>query len=854
MLSSGERVSNRGRVFKGRALEQIAFPLGGIGAGSISLGGHGELRDWEVLNRPGKGNRPPYSFFLVWAKPRGEKPTTRVVEARPGPPYAGGHGYPREYGAGLPHLAEATFIGAFPFAKVQFQDPDFPLEVTLEAFSPFIPLNPEDSALPVALLRYQLKNHSHKPVEMALVGSLLNFAGYDNQGPIGISAPCYGANLNELLREENIVGLRMTTQKYPPDHPQHGSLALATAQTEGVTFQTRWSWEGWFGGLQRFWDFFSSQGRLTDDDSTDPSPDGRTDVGSLGVRMVLEPEEQAEVLFLIAWHFPNFENYWNKETQGTILHPHYAARFQDAWEVVRYVVRNLNRLEEETRRFQRVLLDSTLPDYVLDALSSQASILRTNTCQWYDDGTFHAFEGCSDRQGCCFGNCTHVWNFEQTLAFLFPQLERDMRMTDFEYGTDEEGYMHYRHVMPRAKGRPRGTPAADGQMGCLMKLYREWLLSGDKEFLQRLWPYAKRALEFAWKQWDRDKDGVMETAQHNTYDVEFYGPNTMMGTLYLGALRAAEEMAEVLGDEKAAREYHKVYEKGRKRLDQELWSREYYVQKYDESEAPKYQYGSGCLSTQLLGQWFAEVVGLGYLLPQDRVRKALQSIFHYNWRRNFYDHPNCQRIYAINDEKGLVLCSWPKGGRPAIPFPYCDEVWTGVEYQVAAHLIYEGFVEEGLAIVKGVRERHDGERRNPYDECECGHHYARALSSWSLLLALSGFHYSAPEQRMGFAPRLRPKNFRCFWSTGSGCGIFKQWVKGGSQLAKVGVIYGALDLDIFELEWVATPRVPRTVSCQAGLDEREASPGVELKGRTLRIRFPSSLHIGPGQELWVELR
>jgi len=332
-------------------------------------------------------------------------------------------------------------------------------------------------------------------------------------------------------------------------------------------------------------------------------------VGSVGVRVLLEPGGRVEVPFLVAWHFPNFVNYWNPETRGTSLHPFYSSRFKDAWEVAQYVARNYGRLLGETRSFQRALFSSTLPDHVLDAISSQASILRTNTLQWYSDGTVHAFEGCNDRSGCCHGTCTHVWNYEQTLAFLFPQLERDMRVTDF-LDTDEDGHMNFRHVMPRGVARVRGKPAADGQMGTVMKLYREWRLSGDMDFLRRLWPKAKKALEFAWKEWDRDRDGVMEGVQHNTYDVEFIGPNPMTGLLYLGALRAGEEMARALGDREAARKFREVYEGGREKLDRTLWDGEYYIQKYD--GAPKYQFGSGCLSDQMLGQWWAHILDLGY--------------------------------------------------------------------------------------------------------------------------------------------------------------------------------------------------------------------------------------------------
>ncbi|MEM2885694.1 MAG: GH116 family glycosyl hydrolase, partial [Thermoproteota archaeon] len=383
--------------------------------------------------------------------------------------------------------------------------------------------------------------------------------------------------------------------------------------------------------------------------------------------------------------------------------------------------------------FHDALFGSSLPGTVLDAVSSQMSIVRTNTCFRAENGDFFGFEGCGPSIGCCPMNCTHVWNYEQALAYLFPSLERTMRRVDFLVNTEPDGKMAFRTRVPTSAYVPWDFhPAADGQMGCILKLYREWLLCGDRGFLEELWPHAKRALEYAWTSWDADRDGVMEGVQHNTYDIEFHGPNTMTGTLYLGALLAASKIAEELGDGVSARNYLDVYSKGREKVERELWNGEYYVQKCVGKE--KFQYGSGCLSDQLLGQWFAKVVGLGYLLRKERVRKALGSIFRYNWKGDLLDHVNCQRVYAINEEAGLLVCTWPKGGRPKSPLVYADEVWTGIEYQVASHMIYEGMVEEALTMVKAARDRYDGEKRNPWNEVECGDHYARAMSSWALLL------------------------------------------------------------------------------------------------------------------------
>jgi uncharacterized protein (DUF608 family) len=327
-------------------------------------------------------------------------------------------------------------------------------------------------------------------------------------------------------------------------------------------------------------------------------------------------------------------------------------------------------------------------------------------------------------------------------------------------------------------------------MGCLLKLYREWQIGGDLEFVRALWSYATRALEYAWKNgWDPDKDGVMEGEQHNTYDIEFYGPNTMMGSLYLGALKAMAEMAAALGEQAKADEYRAIFEQGSARYDRELWNGEYYIQKYDHVESPPYQYGDGCLIDQLLGQWFADVVGLGDLFPADHVRQALASLFRYNWRSNFADHACCQRPYVFNDEAGLLIYTRPHGDRPDLPLVRGDEVWSGCEYQAAAHMLYRGLLDEGLAVVKGIRDRYDGERRNPWNEVECGNHYARAMASWSLLLALTGYDYSAPRQSLRLAPVVNAANFQSFFSAGESWGRFSQRLDQGAlhwQLEIVG--------------------------------------------------------------------
>ena len=310
----------------------------------------------------------------------------------------------------------------------------------------------------------------------------------------------------------------------------------------------------------------------------------------------------------------------------------------------------------------------------------------------------------------------------------------------------------------------------------------------------------------------------MEGVQHNTYDVEFYGPNPLGGIYYLGALRAAEEMAKVLADASSAQTYRGLFEKGRSWVDANLFNGEYFIQKVrsipkadiapstvgdmgaDHPEKPEFQLGDGCLADQLIGQYLADIADLGPLVEPSHIRKTLESIEKYNHRSNLFEHDSVQRIYALNDEPALLICDYGKGTRPRIPFPYYAEAWTGIEYLVATEFIYAGMLPQGLQAIEDVRFRFDGERRNPWDEPECGHHYARAMSSWSTLIALTGFHYHGAEKMISLMPRSQSPSFTAFWASGSGWGTFSIVRSGQGERTEIAISEGSLTLQSIRLK------------------------------------------------------
>jgi uncharacterized protein (DUF608 family) len=832
-----------GRIFQGAALSQIAFPLGGLGTGTVSLGGYGNLRDWEIFNRPNKGGVMPFTFAAVRLAGGGlASPVARVLERQPLPPYPGGFGLHREQALGLPRFRDAIFEGAYPFANIRFQDPRLPVDAALEAFNPLIPLDTDNSSLPLAVLSYRLTSRAPSPLQVTLAFSAMNPVGYDGKSPLtGTLAdrqrPFFGANLNEYRHDGPMHGLLLSSRKYPAHSPRYGSLSLAT-QADDISYLLNWESGEWWDDFQKWWDAFLAHGRFHSQPAT-PTEDGATSYASLANHFTLQPGETRTVDFVLAWHFPIVENYdpHAPPVSGSMRN-HYGTCWTSAWEPAHYLLRNLDTLRRRSRRYRDTLHGSTLPPLVIDAVSSQASIMRTNTVLIGENEVVFAFEGCGDNEGSCPMNCTHVYNYEQSMAHLFPSLERSMRDLDFLMNMRPDGSMSFRTPIPPVPGGNKLHPAADGQMGCILKVYREWQLCGDDAWLRKLWPHVKRALEYAWVKWDADRDGVMEGEQHNTYDINFYGPNSMMGTLYLGALAAAARMAAHLGDTAAQQEYETLRLRGAAKLDETLWNGEYYIQKVAEpAGAPrKYQYSTGCLSDQLLGQWFAEVVGLGNLLPSAHIRQALQAIYRHNFRTGFEDFPNTQRIFATAGESGLLLCTWPRGNRPLLPFVYSDEVWTGIEYQVAAHLIYEGLVKEGVALVNAVRSRYDGSKRNPWDEIELGHHYARAMSSWSLLTAFSGFHYSNPTQELTFRPRQTRGVFRSLYVAGSAWGAYSQELTPSSLKVELTVDEGTLG--------VSTLRLPRSPQRSKVICSHPHEAQVTASGLELRFSPPQKLTAG----------
>jgi uncharacterized protein (DUF608 family) len=787
---------------------QVAMPMGGIGAGTICLTAFGALQDFSLRHVPDlstltetAGPRPG-GFAML--RVLGSKPVTKVLEG-PYPPekiynqgmHPGGN---RQAGyEGFPRMEKSSFKAAYPYGEVTMSHPEVPLKVTLNAWSPLIPLDDKNSGLPAVMLEYKLENRGKKKVSFEFSYHLAHMAEGKNTGEKGTKSQAMGVN-----------GVFFNNKEHK-NSDESGSAAFCLAGFR-PKIKAMWlrapAWQS--ETMSALWKEISTGAFKENKGVPKGGLTGRHG-GSLMVKTSLKSGASVTFPVIITWHFPNsnlrvddpFKRGPEKKRKPSAppaWRPYYASQFKDASEVAAYAEKNYLSLSSRTRAFQKALFASTLPESVLDAVSSNLAILKSPTLLRQENGNLWGWEGCFPKNGSCAGSCTHVYNYAQALPHLFPKLERTLREQELERSIDAKGHVAFRAALPDGPSAHHFHAAADGQCGGILKLYRDWLISGDSAWMGRLYPQAKRSLDYCIRTWDPKKQGVLVKPHHNTYDIEFWGANGMCSSIYVAALAALASMGKALGKYQEAASYEALRLKGAAFMETQLFNGEYFEQKVltgglnkkdfakslkehagggsqalavMKKEGPKYQYASGCISDGVIGSWMAKIYGLPAPLNEAKVKKSLRAIHRYNFRKDLSDHSNSQRPgYAWGHEAGLLVCSWPRGKKPTLPFIYSDEVWTGVEYQVASHLIEEGLVKEGLEIVKALRDRYDGRARNPFNEYECGSYYARAMASYALLNSLSGFRYSAVDQTLSVAPKLKKLPFTCFFSSASGFGTF----------------------------------------------------------------------------------
>jgi uncharacterized protein (DUF608 family) len=565
--------------------------------------------------------------------------------------------------------------------------------------------------------------------------------------------------------------------------------------------------------------------------------------GALGRKLTLAPGQPALVTFVLAWHFPNLSLGGPLQKAGR----YYATRFPSAHAVVRYVADQFDRLAAGTRLWRDTWYDSTLPFWFLDRAFLNTSILATSTSFRFANGRYYGWEGV----GCCEGTCGHVYQYAHAAARLFPELERGTReRIDFGTSLQPDGAIHFR-------GEFNNIPAVDGQSGTILRALREHQMSADAAFLNRNWPGIKRATQWLIAK-DANGDGIIESNQHNTLDTDWFGPVAWLSGLYLAALAAAAEMADEAGDAEFALQCRGILETGQKNLVAQLFDGEYFFDKVDPKHLDAINSGTGCEIDQVFGQSWAFQVGLPRLLPRKETLSALKSLWRYNFSPDVGPYRAIYkpgRWYALAGEAGLLICSFPRrdwdyaqarGKGPEWAAGYFNECMNGFEYQAAGHMIWEGLTMEGLAVARAVHDRYHASRRNPWNEVECGDHYARSMASYGLFTAACGFEYHGPKGYLAFDPRVSPEDFRAAFTSAEGWGTFTQKITGRKKTATLEIKWGTLRLKTFAVSAKAAP-----TSVHAQLNGKNVPVSKRFKDGRVFITFVSDLQLAKGHQLHV---
>ena len=819
--SSMEEVRDYNEKYTGEYTSRIAFPIGGLGTGMFCVEGSGAISNMNIRHKTEMLNEPTM-FAGLYLK--GVDNGSIVVEGQV--PDWKKFGQPQStkgYGGtwGLPRFKDCDFGVKFPFAKLRMSDDELKMDVTMKAWNPFIPTDENNSGLPVAGFEYTFKNKYAKEVEAIFSYNSKNFVDIRNGG----------ASIRPI--ENGFI----ISQKGTETQPFHqADFAIFTDEPET---KVNYCWfRGWsFDSFTMCWNEMSS-GVIKENPANMADAPG----ASLYVPFRLQPGESKTIRLYMAWYVPfslvreglepiddvdvpivpvvnergEPAGYIDTSIQlSDKYRPWYSSRFANIEEVADYWMKNYNTLKEKTELFTDAFYATTLPAEVVEAVAANLTILKSPTIFRQYDGRMWNWEGCGNEYGSCYGSCTHVWNYAQAIPHLFPKMERTLRETEFFVSQAKNGHQAFRSALPIRPIRHNFHAAADGQLGGIMKVYRDWHIYGNDEWLKLIYSYVQNSLDYCINTWDPKRKGVIEEPHHNTYDIEFWGPSGMINSYYTGALQAFVAMGEHL--EKDMTEYRELLDKSIDYMENQLYDGEYFIQNIRwkelqasdptkvqsvnsnyskegldllEKEGPKYQYGKGCLSDGVVGAWLSLVCGLDEAIDRKKILSHLLSVHKYNLKRNLRKHVNPQRsTFALGDEGGLLLCSWPKGGKLQLPFVYSNEVWTGIEYQVASHLMFEGEVEKGLDIVRTCRDRYDGRVRNPFNEYECGAWYARAMSSYAMLQALTGIQYDAVDSTLYIDSRIGD-DFTSFLSTETGFG--NVGLKDGKPFIEVK--YGKIDV------------------------------------------------------------
>ena len=826
-------------IYKGVYLTDLDFPIGPIGGGVIRMNGKAERRWWQIFNNfeehAGSGI-VPNSFFAIRTSTKNETVVKALQTSTVGPFSA---------------MDSLVFQGEYPFGRYTFFDKKVPVKVTLEAYNPLIPMDLKNSAIPCAIFSVKVKNSSANDVNISLLATQENavgFSGYDTIGGPNLRyCKGFGENRNEIVVKPGITNLKMTGKE--------GSMQFSV-YSQNVSYTASWD------NLKSLYNDFSDDGRLTEL-KTAVSPGLKMTVaGALSAGFLLKPNEEKVITFVLTWYFPNGTfgkkgSKWYFKNAGC----QYENWWKDASDVSNYVKENITYLDSTTRLYDRTMYSSNIPRYVLDRITSNTCVLKSPTTFWTKDGYFGIWESTSNDE-LWGGNCKHVIQYAQGIARLYPKLARRLRLQDLNTITDKG-------MLPARDGGTR--MALDGQLGTILEVYRENLLSDNSDFLTAAWKRTQLAMNYVINTFDKNHDGLLYGSYHNTLDCNVSGTSPWIGSLYLAALKACEKMAITMGDNKSAGMYHKIWEAGTQNQNKQLWSDSlgYYIEKPD--HLPKTLIMGKAVSIDMfLGQWWANQLNLGQIYPLQRTREGLRKIYSINkYTDTGKGYFPSFRNFLGPGKTGWEMFVFP-GKLPKDHINYYNEVMSGFEYAAAATMLQYRMINDGLSMVKAISERYNGMLRakgevtlgsnacvfgtgSPFGEDECGDFYARPLSSWSLLLALQGFIFNGPTQTIGFKPVWQPENHASFFSGSEGWGLFLQKRSRSVQTSSIEVRYGKVNVKNIILELPNNKTAKKLSVTLDGVKQQVENAELKNSSFVIHLKFPCTVKTGSSLKVLVNM-
>lgn len=818
----------------GKNLKFIGMPINGICTGQVYLGGDGTLWRWNITGqRNVKKENPKGPRYM--APEEANSPLNQGFAIQV-------DGVIRTLDAN--GFDNVVFTNQYPMAKVDYKDKNCAVDVALQAYTPFIPLNRDDSSQPVIVMKYTLTNNSDAEKEATIAGWIPHLFEGNLVDQINAKKVFAYNELEEISTVECYAKVGATRKD------EYGAMALGLLSNDKPSVVNLVVDTSRKGAM-----FWPAGRKFKNGDISEQNYESQM-CGALGQKVLLKPGEAKTISFVLAWHIPmtNYDKAFGVNPKNKIYAPnHYASLSSSATDAASQLAKKEVSLHNDTQKWTDTWYDSTLPYWFLERTFLTVNCVQTEMGQRVAQTEnfpehYNFFEGVR----CCPGNCTHVFHYAQGLSRIFPAIERECR-DKIEYGLGfhaDTGLMQHRH------SHSKFGDAIDGNCGTILRVYREHQMTSDYRFLESIWQRTKLSMEHVIEKWDADEDGMLKGSQHNTLDEPWFGQVHWLINLYHASLKAAAVMARKMNEPSLAARYDGIVAKGATAMVALLWRDDfgYFIHKPGPGEKEKHGSTNGCHIDQILGDSWLHNVGIDSVLPKDKIKQSLESLWKYNFTPDvggFREKITEGRWYAGEGDAGLVMSSFPfgkiepKSGKKSYA-GYLNECMTGFEWQVSAHMIWEGMVEKGLAIGKAINDRYQPELRNPYNEIECSDHYSRAMASYGAYLAMCGYQYDGPDGKLAFGPKMQQENFRAAFTTAQSWGSFSQKREGNQQSASLDIRYGTLELQEFTLEQIEGTQAK---SAEVSVDGKKVEVSLNNNQGRLTVSFKDGLQLIEGQTL-----